>query len=185
MIELNGTRVPGHDMRVRGNFRIEEKDLSGQSSASDTAEEGIKPQTLSVSLTIRFDDETDLNKLIALARAVDENGQRVIYDINNRTARAANIRQVKFSENFTYQDNDNQRSWQVNFTLREFLSVPEKVEARQEPTVAQEQTTEGETVATPEPTPEPQQQEPQQQEQEYSGFKGVLKKLDSKLGSDA
>ena len=179
MIELNGTRVPGHKMMVRGNFRIEEKDLSGQSSASDTAEEGIKPQTLSVSLVIRFDDQEDLTRLIGLARAVNEAGQRVVYDIENDTARAGNIRQVKFSENFTYSENDTERSWQVNFTLRESLSIPEKIEARQEQPAAQEQTTEGETVASAE-TPEP-----VNQEQQHTGFKAVLKKLDGALGNES
>lgn len=176
MIELNGTRVPGHDIRVRGNFRIEDKDLSGQSSASDTAEEGIKPQTLSVSLTIRFEDETDLTRLIAMARAVDENGERVIYDINNHTARAAKIRQVKFSENFTYQDNGNLRRWQVSFTLREHLSVPEKVEARQTQAAAEEQTAEGEVVADANTAPAPETTEP-----DYSGIRGFVKNVDDWL----
>ena len=176
MIELNGSRVPGHDIKVRGNFRIEEKDLSGQSSATDTAEEGIKRQVLSVTLVIRFEDGKDLTRLIALARAVDENGQRVVYDIVNETAKAANIHQVKFSDNFTYSENDTQ-SWQVSFSLREFLSVPEKVEARQEQPAAEEQSAEGDTVADAQTD----NTQPENTGPDYSGIRGFVKTIDEFL----
>lgn len=148
MIMLNGQKVPGHDVKVRANFRLEDKDLSGMSSATDTAEGGIKPQTLSVSLIIKFDDKADLTRLIAMARAIDEAGKRMVYDIYNESANAGNIRKVRFTENFNYTEADSQRKWNVSFTLRECESVPEKIEQRQEQPAATEQTAEGDTVGS-------------------------------------
>ena len=173
MITLNGERLPGFNMTIRANFRLEDKDLSGQSSASDTAEAGIKPQVLSVSMQIRMKDAGDLSRLIAMARAQDDTGKRTVYDIVNPTAAAGNIRQVKFSENFSYVENDTTRAWQVNFTLREFQSVPEKIEQRQEQPTATEQTAEGETITST---------EPEEETVQYTGFKKILKNLDDKLG---
>lgn len=172
MMALNGVRVPGHNMTVRANFRLDEKELSGQSSATDTAETGIKPQTLSVSLTLGHQEVKDLSILIALARAVDDSGQRTLYTITNLTAKAGNIRKVRFTDNFTWAENDGTKSWQVNFTLKEHQSVPEKIEQRQETPAVMEPSAESETESTiaPETAAEP-----------VTSFKAVLKKLDDAL----
>ncbi|MET4706738.1 hypothetical protein [Endozoicomonas lisbonensis] len=176
MIELNGVRVPGHNMTIRGTLRLEDKDLSGQTSASETAEEGIKPQVLAVSLIINMDAPEELDTLIGMARAVDDLGDRLIYDIVNTTANSARITRIKFTENLVYSENETQRFWQVNFTLRECQTVPEKIEERQEQPLAQEQTTQGNTVADASETPET-------KDPEYTGMKAWLKDIDNRLGS--
>ena len=172
MITLNNIRVPGTGMLVRAQFKLAAEDLGGQSSASDQAETGISPQTLSVSLTIPLVEHDDMNTLIQLARATEENGQRRIYDIVNCTAAAGNIRQVRFSDNFSYAEDGSLRIWRVSFSLREYLSVPEKVEHRQK------QPAEGSSTNNPDADGSGQHQ---QQQEIYSGFRAVLHALDDAL----
>ncbi|WP_067584716.1 hypothetical protein [Endozoicomonas ascidiicola] len=155
MILLNQQKVPGHGVKVRASFRLEDKDLSGTSSATDTAEGGIKPQSLSVSLSIKYTDDSDLTRLLAMARAIDtQTGKRQVYKITNGTAQAGNIRKVKFTENFSYVENATLRMWDVSFTLRECESVPEKIEQRQAQPAATEQSAEGDTITSDEPAPD-------------------------------
>ena len=65
MLSLNNYNIPGHFLNVRANFKIESKELSGQTSGSDRSEEGIKPCTLSVSLQISFDRAADLTACVS------------------------------------------------------------------------------------------------------------------------
>ena len=173
MITLNSTRIPGHNLSVRANFRIETKELSGQTSSSTRSEEGIKPCTLSVSLQIPFDNNADLTRLRELATALDSAGNLKVYDIVNETAAAMKVRQVTFMDNFTVSQADNLKAWQVNFTLAEELSIAEKTEQRQPLKTAISQITGGETVGEIAP--------PTNQEEQLGLGMRILQRLDDAL----
>ncbi len=122
--------VPGYGLKVNGDLEIRTDELSGETSGSDTVNKGVKPKTLTVSLNIRFIDEADLRDLVRVAQAGKSNGDLVVYTIVNRTANAAGIRQVSFTDHFRWTEQEGPRAWSVSFTLREYLSVPERVEQR-------------------------------------------------------
>ncbi len=173
MLTLNNTKIPGHKQKIRANFRIETKELSGMSSASDRSEEGIKPMTLTVTLEIPYKKQEDLTRLIALARSVDDNGSMTIYQIVNPIAEACKIREVTFTDNFNASDHDQLKLWQVSFTLAEHRTVAEKNEQRQPQPAAVEQDAGNEVASTLPP--------PANDEEQLTGFKAVLKKWDDAL----
>ncbi|AMO56548.1 hypothetical protein GZ77_03940 [Endozoicomonas montiporae] len=173
MILLNNNNLSGFNLTVRANFRIETKELSGQTSSSTRSEEGIKPCTLSVSLQIPFDNSADLTRLRELATALDSAGNLQVYDIVNETAAAMKVRQVTFMDNFTVSQADNLKAWQVNFTLAEYLSIPEKTEQRQPQKTASDQSADGETVGDVPP--------PTNQEEQQSLAIRILQRLDDAL----
>ncbi len=173
MLTLNEIRIPGHNLKVRSNFRIESKELSGMSSASDRSEEGIKPMTLTVTLEIPYKKQDDLTRLITLARSVDDNGSMTIYRIVNAIAEACKIREVTFTDNFNVAEHDQLNLWQVSFTLAEHRTVAEKNEQRQPQPAAVEQDAGNEVASTLPP--------PANDEEQLTGFKAVLKKWDDAL----
>ena len=173
MLTLNNTTILGHSLNVRANFKIESKELSGQTSGSDRSEEGIKPCTLSVSLQIPFDKSANLTRLRELATAQTSTGNLQMYDIVNETAAAMKVRQVTFTDNFNVTEAGNLRAWQVSFTLVEHRSISEKIEQRQPQKIAQHQGTTGEIVG--ETTP------PTNQDEQLSMAKRVLKQIDNAL----
>ena len=173
MLILNGVKVPGHNLTVRANFRIETKELSGQTSASDRSAEGIKPMTFSVSLEIPCNQPGDLGRVIALARSTDSSGNMTTYQIVNSTADACKIRLVTFTDQFSVTEQSRINSWQVGFTLVEYRSIPEKVEQRQPQPVTVEQDA-GPNVETTVP-------QPINNQEQLTGFLSVLKKVDEAL----
>ena len=173
MLTLNGTKIPGHSLKVRANCHIESKELSGQSSASDRSEEGIKPMTLTVNLEISYKHSDDLTRLLSLARATGSNGRMIVYRIVNTISEACKIREVTFTDNFTVTEHATLNVWQISFTLAEHRTVPEKTEQRQPQPTAVEQDA-GENVATTQPPPA-------NDEEELTGFLAILKKADEIL----
>lgn len=127
---LGDFSVKGFELKVTAELALPESDLSGQSSSSASAEEGIKPKRLRVSLKIPYDDNKNLTSLITLAEATDANGSRKIYNIVNQTAEAYRIRQVRFTERFTAQEQDDSQAWGVTFVLVEQRSIPERIEQK-------------------------------------------------------
>ncbi len=173
MLILNGLKVPGHNLSIRANFRIETKELSGQTSASDRSAEGIKPMTFSVTLEIPCNEPGDLSRVIALARSTDDTGNMTIYQIVNTTAEACKIREVTFTDQFTIAEQNRINTWQIGFTLVEHRSIPEKVEQRQPQPVTLEQDA-GENVETTTP-------QPNNSQEQLTGFLSILKKVDEAL----
>lgn len=173
MLILNGVKVPGHNLTVRANFRIETKELSGQTSASDRSAEGIKPMTFSVTMEIPSNQPGDLGRVIALARATDDHGNMTTYQIVNSTAEACKIRQVTFTDQFNVTEQGSINSWQISFTLVEHRTIPEKIEQRQPQPVTTEQSA-GENIETTVP-------EPINNEEQLTGFLNILKKVDEAL----
>ncbi len=174
MLTLNNTRINGHNLTVRANFRIDSKELSGQGSATDRSEEGFKPMTLAVSLIIPYDQPNDLGRLMELARSTDSKGKQTVYNIVNNTAKTCKIRQVTFTENLTAGEDEGLRQWQVNFTLVEYRSVSEKTEQRRAKPAANAQVADSRTTTSTVPPAT-------NRDEQLTGFMGVLKKLDEAL----
>ena len=178
---LDGAKVQGTNQKVTASLRIESDDLSGQTSNSDTAHKGFKPKTLTVSLLIRFRDESQLRNLMGLAEATESGGQLKTYRIVNDTAAAFGIRQVQFSDGVSAREDDVLSAWRIQFTLAEKLSNPERVETRRAGKTVAQQSAPGQAVATAgaggADSPE--------QSTALTGFEATLKKLDSYLGNSS
>ncbi|MBJ7536942.1 hypothetical protein [Marinomonas transparens] len=128
---LNDTKIEGYGHKVNCEFSLPESDLSGKSSSTATAEEGEKACRLRVQLNIKYDDPDFLKtiKLLSMAKD-DEKGTRKVYNIENQTAKAFGVRQVRFTDKVSAQELDEEQAWVVSFTLVEHLSAPEKIEAQ-------------------------------------------------------
>lgn len=127
---LDGIQIRGHRLKVTGTLRIESDDMSGQTSATDSADKGFKPKTLTVAMMIKYKDSADLATLMSLAEKTESGGQRKTYRVVNDTAEAFGVRQAQFSESVSAREDDTLSQWIIQFTLAEKLSNPEKVEAR-------------------------------------------------------
>ena len=130
MITLNTTKINLKSLRITASQALASEDASGQSSSTDVAETGTKAKMLSVSGLISFDSVDHLSQLFELAEAT-EDGARSIYRINNHTASALGIKQVRFSSKIEAAEQETTRQWRISFSLAEYRSVPQKVEERQ------------------------------------------------------
>ena len=140
-LALDKTKITGYGLKVTCELALPDEDLSGQSSSSATAEKGFKPKRLRVSLNIKYEDAAVLSEIVLLSTATHETkGTRKVYNIENQTAKAFSVRQVRFTERVSAQELDDTQAWSVSFVLVEHLSIPEKVEAikisENEPAVA-------------------------------------------------
>ena len=135
MMQLDDFRVPGKSMKVTGNLEIRTEDIAGETSGTDTVEKGIRPKVLRVTMSIPFSDSAELWDLIKAAETVTDSGERKIYTITHRSANAAGIRQVRFFEHMNWEESDTLQMWTVSFSLKEYLSNPERVETRSSSTV--------------------------------------------------
>ncbi|GLS26150.1 hypothetical protein LU351_05460 [Marinibactrum halimedae] len=130
-MRLNNYQVPNTSLRIRARLNIESQELSGDSSASDTAHKGIKPKVFTASFIVDQKEPDELTEFIRIVEQVSENGEPVVYEIQDATANAMNVRQVIFDGEVSVNEISSERAWQVSFGLREKFSVPEKVEERQ------------------------------------------------------
>lgn len=130
MLSLNTISINLKSLRITASQALASEDASGQSSSTDVAETGIKAKEISVSGLIPFDNAEHLSQLFALAEAT-EDGARSIYRINNHTASALGVKQVRFSSKIEAAEQETTRQWRVSFSLTEYRSVPQKVEERQ------------------------------------------------------
>lgn len=129
-MQLDDYRIPGSQIQVNGDLELKTEDIAGETSGTESVEKGIKPKVLRVSLIIRFQDQNDLNALIKKAESLTDAGERVIYTITHRTANAAGVRQVRFFDHLTWNEDGNLQLWKVSFSLKEYMSNPERVENR-------------------------------------------------------
>lgn len=130
VLSLDNNTINGFDCLVTGEQPLPDEDLSAQTSSTLTAEQGFKGKRLRVTLKIKFDDQSRLKALVALATAIDDVGRRKVYTISNQTADAFGIRQVRFSEQLRSQELADIQAWSISFVLLEHKSVPEKREAK-------------------------------------------------------
>jgi len=175
MLHLNNTKIKGSDLKVAATLSLAGEDISGQSSMTATAETGDKPKQLSISLLVKFNEAKNLTELLSLAEAKDEKSERETYTVVNDTAKAMNIRKVRFQGDLSVREDETLRLWRVSFKLTEIQSVAEAKESRQEKQPVQDQKPTGETV---EPT-----QDAIPKAEELTDFEKVLSWVDS-LGSE-
>jgi hypothetical protein len=128
--------VPGKNIKVSSSLSLERKDLSGQGSGSSFAAAGDKPQELSVSLVLPFEDKDKLTSLVDAALARDDAGEPLVYDIVDNLAGALRIRQVIFSGTLETAEHDTLQAFSVSFKLQEVKSVAEKLEKNADPKLA-------------------------------------------------
>ena len=174
---LDGQRVRGQGMKITANLRIESDDLSGQTSNSEAAHKGFKPKTLAVTMTIRYQEKSDLRDLMRLAEATESGGQRKTYRIVNDTAEGFGVRQVQFSDGVSAREDDSLFCWRIQFTLSEKLSNPERVEKRRPANGVNAQGADGQAVGGGGSAAEE-----AEKGAELSGFEATLKQVDNWLG---
>ena len=146
MLELDGVRVPGYNLRVSGNLQIASEDASGETSGTDDIDKGFKAKRFTVSLSIRFDDEKELKQIVQLAEKKNKKEERHVYTITNQTANIAGVRKVRFSENLSWAENDGLQAWDVSCELKEVLSTSERKEQREKKPVVTAQKVTGQDV---------------------------------------
>lgn len=112
-------------------------DAGGQTSSTETIEQGIKPKLINVAGNILMSEPEKLTAIIELAEAKSEDGHRVKYDIIEPVAEAMNIRQVRFFDRISVKENEASRRWRVDFVLREVNSVAEAKEKAESESTAQ------------------------------------------------
>jgi hypothetical protein len=172
---LDGQQIHGKGLKVTANLRIESDDMSGQTSNTAKSHKGFKPKALTVSLQIPYVDRAHLTELMRLVEATQSGGQLKTYRVVNDTAEAFGVRQVQFSDNLSAREDDSLRAWQVQFTLSEKLSNPERVETRRPTAAVNQQTGPGAAVADASVGAD------NPNTPELTGFEKVLQKVDNLL----
>ncbi|MBL0547919.1 hypothetical protein [Aeromonas caviae] len=130
MLTLDGEPIVMKSMRISASMQFQDKDQSGQTSSTSSSEQGEKAKELDVSGLVPFTDETTLSRLFELADAKGDGGKRHIYRVGSLLAKSVKVRQAKFAGRITASEQEGLLAWQVQFTLREHNSVPEKREQR-------------------------------------------------------
>ncbi|EOA2952936.1 TPA: hypothetical protein ACLFOW_002273 [Yersinia enterocolitica] len=149
MLALDGEAILLRNIAVNVTLRLPDKDMSGQSTSTSSAQQGSKAKEMRVSGLIDFKDEAILTRIFQLAEATDSHGVKKRYRIANATAQAINMRQGVFSGGVDVTEQQGKMHWQVTFTLKEKLSVPEKADTRSgtQKTITQQQTQRGSETA--------------------------------------
>lgn len=129
-LALNGEAIQLKNMRVTITQQFQDKDQSGQTSATTKSEQGMKGKELRVSGEVPFKNKEILRRIFELASATDASGQRQKYRVSHEQARAVNFREATFTGTLDAPQQDGKMSWLVTFTLTEHISVQEKKEAR-------------------------------------------------------
>ncbi|MDZ3932046.1 hypothetical protein UXB74_09965 [Escherichia marmotae] len=129
-LALNGEAIQLKNMRVTVSQQFQDKDQSGQTSATTKSEQGAKGKELRISGEIPFKQPEVLKRIFELASTTDASGNRQKYRVVHEVARAVNFREATFSGTVDAPQQDGKMSWLVTFTLAEHISVQEKQEAR-------------------------------------------------------
>lgn len=129
-LALNGEAIQLKNMRVTITQQFQDKDQSGQTSATTKSEQGMKGKELRVSGEVPFKNKDILRRIFELASATDASGQRQKYRVAHEQARVVNFREATFTGTLDAPQQDGKMSWLVTFTLTEHISVQEKREAR-------------------------------------------------------
>lgn len=180
ILEGNGSthEVALKNMKVGFVMPLKNKELGNNTSSTTTLNQGTKAKQLSINGLVPFDDKEKLVELVRLAEAVDSEGERVIYTINDETAEVGEIRQCTFTDNFKIDKDQKYNAWVVSFRLLQKNSVAEAKEARQTKAPTVTDTAAGQQVRAP-------TEQEESQVNETNGFIfNALKKLDDYLGQE-
>jgi len=146
MISISGWQVPGYETKIKCGFKLAGDDLSGYGSFSLSSDNGVKPAVLSVVTKIPFVDKSQLAQLVTKAKALDNNGARIISTVNCDVAQAFKVRKVKFDGEINAVEDETLKAWVVSFKLLEVLSKSEREQQQLDGTAqenAQAQSTDG------------------------------------------
>lgn len=126
-------RLDEHEIDLKGIvvsviLTLPSEDAGGQTSSTETIEQGIKPKLINVSGYILMKEKEKLTALSQLAETLDEEGKRAKYKIIEPVAEAMNIREVRFFDRFSVKEDETKRKWKIDFVLREVNSVAEAKE---------------------------------------------------------
>lgn len=130
-LALDGELINLKSCKIELSMQLVDEDMSGQTSATFSTEQGDKAKELRITGIIPFTDSAQLARLFELASEKDAAGNRVIRRLGAKIGRTAKIRQVKFHGTISVPEHPTLMAWQVSFMLREHLSVPEVDEQRQ------------------------------------------------------
>ena len=130
---LDSYKVPGKNLKVSVSLQISKKDISGETSGTDTADAGTKAKELTCTFDASFKKVGLLKKFITVAQKKDAEKDQHKFMISDDLAEAMDIRQVTFVGDIRISESQGLQSWSVSFTLREYLSVAEKKEQREAP----------------------------------------------------
>lgn len=130
VLALDGESIILKNPSISAEYDLPDEDQSGQSSSTNSSEQGIKPKKLNISGLIEYSTPDYLSRLIELSYQTDRGGAKKLYRIANSTANVINLREGVFSGKISIAPHSTLLAWQINFTLSERKSVPEKREAR-------------------------------------------------------
>jgi len=177
MLTLDGEPIVMKSMRISVSMQFQDKDSSGQTSSTSSSEQGAKAKELDISGLVPFKDEQTLSRLFELADAKGNGGKRHIYRVGSLLAKSVKVRQAKFAGRITASEQEGLLAWQVQFTLREHNSVPEKREQRMPKVPA----TVGQGNTNIKPA-KPSEGAPASEQEQLSSWEQAIKGLDNKLG---
>ncbi len=129
-LALNGEPIRMINITVSPSIKFKDKDKSGQTSSTDTAEQGTKAKEIKVEGMIPYTDAAQLTRLFELAEGTGKGGARQRYRVANPTAKAIKLRLAMFAGDLEAKEQKNLMAWSISFTLREQNSVSEKKEER-------------------------------------------------------
>ncbi|MNG64363.1 hypothetical protein D3C79_226020 [compost metagenome] len=129
-LALNGEPIRMINITVSPSIKFKDKDKSGQTSSTDTAEQGTKAKEIKVEGMIPYTDAAQLTRLFELAEGTGKGGTRQRYRVANPTAKAIKLRLAMFAGDLEAKEQKNLMAWSISFTLREQNSVSEKKEER-------------------------------------------------------
>ncbi|WP_421179395.1 hypothetical protein [Aeromonas enteropelogenes] len=177
MLTLDGEPIVMKSMRITASMQFQDKDSSGQTSSTSSSEQGAKAKELDILGLVPFKDEQTLSRLFELADAKGDGGKRHIYRVGSLLAKSVKVRQAKFAGRITASEQEGLLAWQVQFTLREYNSVPEKREQRMPKATA----TVGQGNANTKPV-KSSEGAPASEQEQLSSWEQAIKGLDNKLG---
>lgn len=76
VLALDGEAILLRNITVSATMQLPDKDMSGQSTSTTSAQQGNKAKELRVSGVIDFNDEAILTRIFQLAEATESNGAK-------------------------------------------------------------------------------------------------------------
>jgi hypothetical protein len=158
-MKLDNFEFPSDELQVTCDLGINDKDMGGSSSSTESSINGFEPIIINVNLLITFDNEKIVKEIKNLAQSVDDKGAQTIYSILDRTSNVMGVSKVRFSSKVSLRELSNHKQgWTFSFTLKEHRSVAERKDERLTPQQsASPAPATGTTVATTQ-SPETQEQ---------------------------
>ena len=122
----------GFDLAVALSMDMPTDDLSGSTSLTERADNGIKPKRLSVAFSFR-ENRAELaywTRLLGLLEAKDKDDQAVEYVVIHPLVQASRIRKMRPVGSVRVTEHQTMLQYDVQFELEEVKSVPEVAETR-------------------------------------------------------